>query len=428
MKHLLFILLLAYSSAFAQTNTTEWHMFGPDGKDRGGAWPTQALCQAAARLIAAPDNSKAFYPCVQGITRTGKVVAPPVVIPPVVIPPVVVPPVVPPLGTPPAGSLIPFVDVKKMPPAQVGWAVPMVRPYVGNQPASPNAPDGDFREACFFSHMIFDDPMVYPNQPGVSHLHANFGNTAMNAALTSADILKVGNSTCAGGKLNSTAYWTSVVIDSTDGTPIVPSALLAYYKTASYEGVTAESIQPVPTGLRMISGNSAAKTEAESSNVRFACVGGDKGVGWQKSIPTNCYQDNLLIMEVGFARCWDGKNLDSPDHKSHMHETVDNKGCPASHPVVLPQISYEVYLDLSKVDLKRMAKWRLSSDNYSAALPAGYSFHGDYMMGWDPATMKQIIEGCTHAKMDCHVGNLGNGTELWMQDMTPQLKALSGAR
>jgi hypothetical protein len=35
--------------------------------------------------------------------------------------------------------------------------------------------------------------------------------------------------------------------------------------------------------------------------------------------------------------CWDGKNLDSPDHQSHMYNTVNdafaNSGeCPASHP------------------------------------------------------------------------------------------------
>jgi hypothetical protein len=45
------------------------------------------------------------------------------------------------------------------------------------------------------------------------------------------------------------------------------------------------------------------------------------------------------------ARCWDGKNLDSPDHQSHMYNTITQDGfvnagkCPSSHPVRMPQVS-----------------------------------------------------------------------------------------
>lgn len=46
-------------------------------------------------------------------------------------------------------------------------------------------------------------------------------------------------------------------------------------------------------------------------------------------------------------RCWDGVNLDSPDHKSHV--TYPENGsfergspCPKSHPVRLPQLFYEI--------------------------------------------------------------------------------------
>jgi len=50
--------------------------------------------------------------------------------------------------------------------------------------------------------------------------------------------------------------------------------------------------------------------------------------------------------------CWDGKNLDSPDHKSHVAYpaagpqtfTGSSVGgaCPATHPVKIPQIMLEV--------------------------------------------------------------------------------------
>jgi uncharacterized protein DUF1996 len=51
----------------------------------------------------------------------------------------------------------------------------------------------------------------------------------------------------------------------------------------------------------------------------------------------------------GVSSCWDGKNLDSPDHKSHVaypQATFETGGtCPTSHPVKIPQILYETIWD-----------------------------------------------------------------------------------
>ncbi|GAW19122.1 hypothetical protein ANO14919_086060 [Xylariales sp. No.14919] len=48
-----------------------------------------------------------------------------------------------------------------------------------------------------------------------------------------------------------------------------------------------------------------------------------------------------------FPTCWDGKNLDSPDHLSHMayteSGTFETGGpCPESYPVRMSQLLYEV--------------------------------------------------------------------------------------
>jgi len=46
-----------------------------------------------------------------------------------------------------------------------------------------------------------------------------------------------------------------------------------------------------------------------------------------------------------FPSCWDGKNLDSPDHKSHLaYSGTGGLGfgsCPTTHPVRVPQVMYE---------------------------------------------------------------------------------------
>lgn len=40
-----------------------------------------------------------------------------------------------------------------------------------------------------------------------------------------------------------------------------------------------------------------------------------------------------LVYQLAFPACWDGKHLDSPDHKSHVpYTTVDGK-CSGAYPV-----------------------------------------------------------------------------------------------
>jgi hypothetical protein len=55
---------------------------------------------------------------------------------------------------------------------------------------------------------------------------------------------------------------------------------------------------------------------------------------------------------VIFPSCWDGKNLDSPDHKSHVAYSngggLGTPNCPSTHPVAIPQVMYEVMWDTGK--------------------------------------------------------------------------------
>lgn len=56
------------------------------------------------------------------------------------------------------------------------------------------------------------------------------------------------------------------------------------------------------------------------------------------------------MVNVRFPSCWDGVNLDSPDHISHMAYPVNesfesNAPCPDSHPVRMLQFFYETIWD-----------------------------------------------------------------------------------
>lgn len=59
---------------------------------------------------------------------------------------------------------------------------------------------------------------------------------------------------------------------------------------------------------------------------------------------------NGLRAEVFFPSCWDGKNLDSANHKDHMAypSLMDDGVCPDSHPVRLVSIFFETIWDVNQ--------------------------------------------------------------------------------
>ena len=301
------------------------------------------------------------------------------------------------------------VDESQIPDGDPGWSNQRItRAGYSKGPGDGSAA---FRTNCRFSHANFDDPIVFPGQSRVTHLHSFFGNTDVDAASTHDSILNSGNSTCAGGTANRSAYWAPSIIDTATGVPVISNAnqldrdnfLQVYYKTG-YQGVLPDTVVNFPQGLRIVAG-SASSTRAQDK-VWYHC--GEPDGPSQASMPM-CPPGSLLIMSVVFPQCWDGVNLDSPDHKSHMAYGAGwpDKGCPTSHPVPLAEITQNYRY---RVPASGMANWRLSSDMYNG--PAGYSGHADWMNGWDPAVFQRIVDNCYKGGYDCSMNLLGDGFQL----------------
>ncbi len=299
---------------------------------------------------------------------------------------------------------MPVVDAKKIPTGASGFDIERVM-TTAEKPGKSDG-TGNFRTVCDFTHMAFDDPIVYPGQSGKSHLHAFFGNTGTNANSTADSIANTGKSSCRGGTVNRSAYWVPAMIDTLNGVPVKPASAGIYYKTG-YTGIDAKNVQPFPAGMRMIAGD--AKNAAPNGPFRYKCVGkgADKMVG--KSIQ-NCPVGAELWQEVFFPQCWDGVNLDSPDHKSHMAYPT-NRACPATHPVPLLDITYNIIYTITEADSP--LRWRLASDNYDKSMPAGYSMHGDWFNGWKSDVMNAFVKNCDQAGLDCHSHLLGDGRMIY---------------
>lgn len=270
---------------------------------------------------------------------------------------------------------------------------------------------GAFRTSCERSHYSHDDPIVFPGKVGATHLHMFFGNTGANAHSTVDSLLNSGNSTCMGGIANRSAYWVPALIDTATGGPIEPMDIGMYYKGGG-PGIDPLSIRELPDGLRILAGN-AKNVPPNGGKFRWQCLsfGGVKvttnTVG--SRVPEACPIGSKLQLEVFFPQCWNGADLDSPDHKSHMAYPNYYTGCPASHPVPIPEITFNVHWIVGDW----LPRARLSSDMYDASLPAGHSAHGDWFNGWNPAIKAIWTKRCNNDAFDCHGDLLGDGTTLY---------------
>ncbi|OLB82638.1 MAG: hypothetical protein AUI14_00330 [Actinobacteria bacterium 13_2_20CM_2_71_6] len=260
---------------------------------------------------------------------------------------------------------------------------------------------GAFRTVCKPSHMLPDDPIVLPGQPGASHLHTFFGNTGTDAKSTADSIAHGGNGSCRGGIINRTGYWVPTVIDTRTGQPIAPDLIHVYYKSGYL--LRPDQIHPMPEGLRMVAGDSKASSGQPHGN--WTCF--DGGAGHDRTDQIHqCDANSPLSMNIEFPQCWNGKTLDSPDHKSHMAYPIEGKGCPDGYPVAIPVISFHVLYKVRGVDI---SGWRLSSDTYDAGKPGGYSVHGDWFYGWKTDVVNRWIPACVQRIATCGSHILGDG-------------------
>jgi len=276
---------------------------------------------------------------------------------------------------------------------------------------------GSFRVYCEFSHLAYDDPIVFPNQPGVAHLHMFFGNTDTNAFSTADSLLNSGSSTCNGEELNRTAYWVPAFIDASGNVP-VPDDALVYYK--SYYGPDSSSglTEVYPQGMRLISGVSMATApQPGHTNFRelfFRCykpgTGGSDPVNTKSAAIPNCPDNSYLEMNIKFQTCWNGRNpADYRNNAAYSDVWPTSGSCPASHPRKLPQMEYRIFFR----DHAGSENWILSSDvnmvDQQTVVGRGYSLHGDWFGGWNREINQRWIDNCVNiVDTDCDDGLLAD--------------------
>jgi hypothetical protein len=131
----------------------------------------------------------------------------------------------------------------------------------------------------------------------------------------------------------------------------------------------------------MLAGTSSKRNytgDFAAQGVSFACLGANQPE--TNGLPNyNC--PGGLRAQIFFPSCWDGKNLDSTNHMSHMaypaSGAYNNGPCPATHPVQLISLFFEILYDTNQFS----NKWYGNSHPFvfSNGDPTGYGFHGDFV-------------------------------------------------
>ena len=264
---------------------------------------------------------------------------------------------------------------------------------------------GAFVTSCAYSHSLTDDPIVFPGQPGASHLHDFFGNETTNASSTRAS-LRSAETTCL-LEGDTAAYWAPTAY--LDSAPITPDRVRAYYFGISGAGAFGDAqVETIPRDLQMLAGNKSATTPEENPHVGWFCGAAQKIATATPLVghPYDCtpylrddpFVDGV-VAKIVFPNCWDGLGTSPGD------VVYPDPGCPTGFPHVLPRLILRVHYGIMDPCLGSTpcTADHAPEENIHLTLSSGtyLTYHADFWNTWQQNHLDRLVEDCLQTHVDC---------------------------
>jgi hypothetical protein len=239
-----------------------------------------------------------------------------------------------------------------------------------------------------------------------AHAHTVHGSGGFSMSATYEDLIGADCTSC-GVEEDKSAYWTpSLHFEHEDGTTEMVEqvgGMLSYYL------LYGDDVQPFPADFRMIAGDytrrAFPKGPATSQEVLSAKALGFNCLNYAETpegslqrhhMPSKEFMDaqctDGLRLELMFPSCWNGKDTNMVDNKSHImypSEVMDGT-CPEGFETRVVSLFYETIWNTYAFAGKK-GRFTLSTGDTT-----GYGYHGDFMMGWDEDFLGQAVKQCTN--------------------------------
>ncbi|MFH9088812.1 DUF1996 domain-containing protein [Streptomyces sp. NPDC017673] len=289
-----------------------------------------------------------------------------------------------------------------------------VPPEAPAPPPQADASRGTFTSDCGVNAgglFNSDNVIVAPGVTnGAHHFHDYVGNQGNNAFASDEDLAKAGTS-CADQGDKSSYYWPVLRLQNgtrerdagapgggTEGNAgqiVTPEQV-----TLTFVGNPRGKVTAMPRLLRIITGDAKAFVNGPgNANASWSCTGYENRQ--LKDKYPLCPPGSDVVRTFRFQSCWDGRNIDSANHRTHVAFTAPDGSCPAGFEPI-PQLVQRIVYDIDAPSIADGGRTvpLFAVDSFPEQLHKPVTDHGDFINVFDEKLMGEMVD-CINSGRAC---------------------------